>query len=390
MSASGREPGTLGSKIPVEALDEMRLARIERSVLGALEQTTSKEPARRRWDWAWPAAFAACAVALVVILVRDGGATRVAPQAMAFATGAAPSSVVVGRARIEVAAHTRVAVRELAVSSVRVSLSEGQVYCDVEKYPHRPAFVVDAGEVSVTVVGTAFSVARSGDEVAVVVERGIVGVRRGDEDVRLEAGQRWATPGWKSPDADTVVAAVEAGGSADVEPALPSESSEPKPSVSNASRDPEAVAKKSAPKKVAAPARDSEAAAGAFSPFRAPGGLDPIMTAPTGTQIEVEAFYRSLSLARGDSSKSSYALYSLAYWQLYRMRNPRAALQSADLYERRFRRTEHAESMLWVRMAALCALELDSRCRAAAHSYMRRYPGGRFARHVKDVINRQR
>jgi hypothetical protein len=128
---------------------------------------------------------------------------------------------------------------------------------------------------------------------------------------------------------------------------------------------------------------------GDFAPFRAPRGLDAIMKVSMSSPKEVEDHYRALSLRTGNAEQASFALYSLMYWQLYRLRNPQAAVQSADRYRRRFRRGPHAQSALWVRVSALCAAGQNQRCRAAAHSYMSKYPGGRFARLAKRVVDGQ-
>ena len=73
---------------------------------------------------------------------------------------------------------------------VRLTLRAGAASFDVVRNPDR-LFAVEAGDVEVRVVGTAFEVARVGERVRVTVERGAVDVRRGDQIARLRAGDTW-------------------------------------------------------------------------------------------------------------------------------------------------------------------------------------------------------
>ncbi len=73
---------------------------------------------------------------------------------------------------------------------VRLDLRDGAAAFDVVRNPER-LFAVEAGDVEVRVVGTAFRVARIGERVRVTVERGAVDVRRGDELFRLRKGDHW-------------------------------------------------------------------------------------------------------------------------------------------------------------------------------------------------------
>ena len=58
-----------------------------------------------------------------------------------------------------------------------VVLERGRVECEVPPRNDRPPFSVEAGDVTVRVVGTHFSVARSGSkDVEVDVQRGVVQV----------------------------------------------------------------------------------------------------------------------------------------------------------------------------------------------------------------------
>lgn len=85
---------------------------------------------------------------------------------------------------------------ELAVSMSRqrrlVRLRDGEAYFEVRKDPGRP-FVVEAGEISITAIGTAFDVRRIGERVVVSVTEGRVRVDQPTkQSLTLEAGERLA------------------------------------------------------------------------------------------------------------------------------------------------------------------------------------------------------
>lgn len=388
------DSGRLEGKVPVEKLDDVRLARIEKSILGALEGGGAAQvPPRKQREWFWPGMTAVCAAAaLVFFFVPSAPAPGSELSQFTIVTGDAPSKVRIARAVVEVREDSVVDVERRGTESVTLRLADGRVDCDVEKIPNRPAFIVLAADVEVKVVGTAFTVERHGEQVSVRVERGIVAVTQAGDTVKLEAGQDWASAEWlAAAEAGAGLAAVEEAAVASAETKADGAGSSKEPAIaSSAVRTSRTKAARPVAKnKARSPKANTSSSPASFSPYRRPGGLDAIMPSPRGTKEEVERHYRTLSLQRGDSARASLTLYSLAYWQLYRMRNPRSALQSADLYERRFRAGANAESVLWIRMAALCATHQDSKCRAAAHSYKRRYPGGKFARHAKSVIDRQ-
>lgn len=69
----------------------------------------------------------------------------------------------------------------------KVILLEGEVYFDIAKDPNRP-FIVEAGEVDIRVVGTAFNVDRRDSQVNIDVTEGVVR-SEADRVVELTAGQ---------------------------------------------------------------------------------------------------------------------------------------------------------------------------------------------------------
>jgi len=69
------------------------------------------------------------------------------------------------------------------------TLDEGEVFFKVKSDPDRP-FVVQSGDVTITVLGTSFHVRRVGEETEVIVESGHVKVTGPKREVELSLGRR--------------------------------------------------------------------------------------------------------------------------------------------------------------------------------------------------------
>ena len=186
----------LGGKIRVERLDSARLARIEENVLAA-RALPAAEP-RNAWLRFAPLAAAACALVLVAgalgywLRSSDGDKVAGAAPEPAITTGPDESATVaVGDAVVLIAPNTLVSFRTRPDGRIDLDLARGQVDCDVTPRPHRPLFAVHAADVDVAVVGTAFSVARTGSQVTVQVSRGKVSVTRGGKQMYVAAGENW-------------------------------------------------------------------------------------------------------------------------------------------------------------------------------------------------------
>ena len=125
------------------------------------------------------------AVALSDMLER-GAATS---DRIATSRGAHDSAKLADGSTVELGGKSSVSVVFSPLSRVVVA-EDGEAFYRVVKDPARP-FVVRAGPVTVTAVGTAFSVRRTGDSVSVVVTEGEVDVRAdaAASAVRVSAGQ---------------------------------------------------------------------------------------------------------------------------------------------------------------------------------------------------------
>jgi len=110
--------------------------------------------------------------------------------ALATADNAPSSFLLADGSRVEADPEARVAVERIDEEEVRVEMGRGKAFFAVAKKKRR-LFSVHAADVTIRVVGTRFSVARSGAKVNVEVEEGIVEVRHGDKISRLVANERW-------------------------------------------------------------------------------------------------------------------------------------------------------------------------------------------------------
>jgi transmembrane sensor len=155
-------------------------------------------PARRRWP-VWVAAgglaTAAC-VAVVMLVGREPAAPAVASSPSLVQTPAGGASrFTVGDAVIDAGSDTSVTVQQDAIGGVTLALARGSVDCEVEPRGDRPPFRVVAGEVSVAVVGTRFTVARVNGAVRVDVIRGVVRVASPAGERLVAAGETWSSEG---------------------------------------------------------------------------------------------------------------------------------------------------------------------------------------------------
>ncbi len=153
--------------------------------------------------------------AAIVLALRFGGpaasrapvvVTAPAAPMVAPAAGPLPLRLADGSVATPLDAGTALALREDAPQRVIYELARGRGHFEVAPRPERQ-FVVRAGEVTVTVLGTAFTVERVADRIGVTVERGTVMVDWRVGSRRLVAGEN----GWFPPlvvEAETEAAAA--------------------------------------------------------------------------------------------------------------------------------------------------------------------------------------
>jgi hypothetical protein len=195
---------SLRDKIDVDAIGDVRMAKIRKAVFERLDAQEGAEPSvpsadrsprGSTWLRAGAAAIALVAAAMLVVL----GATLwpVAPDVLA---GANPSRIVtqgaashldLGDNAIDVAPASALLTSGDDAQGVLLVLERGSVTCEVAPRRGRPPFVVQAGSTRVRVIGTRFTVTRQDDGARVEVVHGVVEVASGGRTYLLSAGQAW-------------------------------------------------------------------------------------------------------------------------------------------------------------------------------------------------------
>lgn len=216
----------------VEPLSDITWQRVERDLFAALDcdaAVTVPIARPRAWGpWLLAGGFAAAAATLVVVLLigrgGDGSHSPSNPNVAdsTVGTARAPSRVVTqssgseisfGDATITVGPESAVTMHGDAVAGVLILLERGEASFAVAPRAGRPPFVVEAGTVSVRVIGTRFKVSRSGESARVDVAEGHVEVVSRGHRAQVLAGESWSSDDDReavvqhSPDPDGLAAA---------------------------------------------------------------------------------------------------------------------------------------------------------------------------------------
>lgn len=137
-------------------------------------------PARR---WASRTWLGIAATVLIAIGIGSFALLRVEQdeflQSYSTPIAGTGSSVLPDGSRVELGAESRITTRYTARQR-SISVDFGEAYFQVAKDPARP-FLVDAGAMRVTAVGTAFNVRRNSDRVVIAVSEGRVQLDSADE-----------------------------------------------------------------------------------------------------------------------------------------------------------------------------------------------------------------
>jgi transmembrane sensor len=364
-------PRRIHVDVPV---DEVQRERIEHRVfqqLARMQAAVIYEPAPAlvRWTRRWTAGVAVAAglVALVLILVwtgREGSG----PAPDVFTSVQTPvggsSRFTVASAVIDAGSDTSVSVHR-DERGVSLMLKHGSVSCEVAHQDGR-VFRVVAGEVEVEVVGTRFTVTRTGAAVHVEVARGKVRVRTRSEERMLTVGESWTVA--TEPRAETAeagAAARPATGAAEASEAEQGDASElapPSPSVTLPVPPPVAPARPE-------PARP-EPKLSRREAFAAAQALE-----STNARRAASAYRK---IANGKDAWAAVALYSLAELQTTEDRDK--ALRTLDELARRFPASENVEDALWLRTETLRGAGRRVEARGVAAEYLRKYPQGTYAK----------
>lgn len=385
----------LGDKVPVETLEAPRVARIEQQVLSEL-RATEFAPLRSRWSLARVAMPMLAVAAVLAVAWLSTRALRPEVQRVALpaaesvrpqrvTTGDGGTRLELGDAVIAVAANTSFELRRSG-GGILVMLEHGTVDCEVEPRGARPPFVVRAGEVAVTVVGTRFTVERD-DEVKVHVVRGKVRVEAAGEVAMVAAGQGWT--------AGRGVQVAAAGRLAN-----PGEAAAPKDVALDVDGDvtlrgrvataPSTSRDRAKPRG----AQDRKAPIAGKDPVRFAAGvaakptLAAIMPSSASEPRAAATEYLQTALRQKTSSRdAAWALYSKAYVEYTRLRHAGTALDTLDIFDRRFNAGAYTEAALKLRITITCGTGRKDACRGAAHKYLGQFPDGDYREHARAITN---
>ena len=156
---------------------------------------------RRRAVRAAAIGLAPLAVLAALAWAALGGPLAPTPRSIASSPGLDAASTlhfVDGSRATPLGQDCHLVATEVSSTTIHVRLDSGGARFDVTQHPER-LFQVDAGEVAVLVLGTAFSVHRQDQGAEVIVTRGRVRVAWRDQAVVLEAGEDGIFPPSPSP-----------------------------------------------------------------------------------------------------------------------------------------------------------------------------------------------
>lgn len=335
--------------VDVEPPSEARWDKLEQRLMAArARDVVDAVPVRagitRRTVGLWTVAGALAAAVTTLLVVPPRRelihGTPIDPPAPIAIEGAA--RVTVGDATIITTDGARASVAQ-EFGSIRVTLAQGDVTCEVAPRGDRPPFFVLAGDVTVRVVGTKFAVHRpTSGPITVDVDHGTVEVTRAGHLASVTQGQTWN---------DGTIGAT----------ALPSS------------------ALASAPASGSSPSPTTQ-------PTDGKARLEHAESLERTHPAAARAIYERLvdDPTRGVAAR---ARYSLAFLDFEAKRYDSAARHAAR-YQRDFPRGKNAEDVLRLEILSYYHLD-DPRRREAARRYLDVYPTGAFAEKARQIANWQ-
>ena len=194
--------------VEVEVVSTRRWAKLERSLFARWDEEqqhraveSEPRPARRGFAWRSNFRFAFSALVLMAVAAsivcfvgwRRAGDAVGLDHTSRIVTGVNGSHLSLQGLTLDVEPESAVVLGSPSEHGLLIVLDRGKIVCEVAPRSAGAPLVVQAGSVQVKVVGTRFSVTRSGEKARVAVEHGVVEVAAEGRVVRVGAGQVWPT-----------------------------------------------------------------------------------------------------------------------------------------------------------------------------------------------------
>ncbi len=362
----------LHTKITVEPLDEERVTNIERRIVIGTSERAPQPMSYRGFAYAG-GVLAMAAAALVGWKLHTAPPVQpTAPVAQHFAVASSKISIdgatLEGTASYEV---TRLPER------IDLQLQRGTLELAVVHDPHR-ALVIHAGDSEIEDIGTKFRVDFDGaSAIAVRVTEGEVQVRRRAQITRVSAGNAWTSDrglvALAVLDAPNVIAAIEPPGA----PAV-----RPHPAMPRIDRHAPVSPGATAP---ALPARDAtEAPRAAIDPYielrtairSVPLEFAPSIDGHADAATEIAKLKKIAYSPTTLGPEASAATYQIAVLLYRPLGQETEALNTLEIYRRRFAGGKEMHAAQWLRVRIQCSHAVDEPCRRAAYSYQHEVASG--------------
>ena len=170
-------------------IEQRVFARLDAGELRSTQDSNQQAPFWARRAGVWALGLAASLLLVVLALSRSNRSA--APTVSRISTGVAASHVALPGVVLDVSPQSAIIVSGSADESALIVLDRGEVTCDVaHRRPGAPLFV-QAGELSVEVVGTRFTVTRQEEVASVKVQEGVVRVKFRGRSTSVKAGETW-------------------------------------------------------------------------------------------------------------------------------------------------------------------------------------------------------
>ena len=370
----------LSSKIPLEPLDDERLTNIERRIVVGVSERAPERVPRRGFEVAAGGMLAVAAAALIGWKLHTVPAIEpvaIKPQHFAVVNGSTISidgATPGGTASYDV---TRTPAR------VEIQMQHGSLELAVMHDPHR-SLVIHAGDTEIEDIGTKFRVDFDGaSTIAVRVTEGEVQVTRRGQVARVSAGHAWTTEdglvALAVRDAPKVIAAGDSVPVVSLVPVVPQV-----PHVLHVPvvrQPPVHHVEPGVPPPVPEHHAPVVAAVDPYVELRTairsvPLELAPTIDGHTDAATEIAKLKKIAYSPTTLGPEASAATYQIAVLLYRPLGQDSEALNTLEMYRRRFAGGKEMHAAQWLRVRIECSHTVDEACRRAAYSYQHEVTSG--------------